>query len=308
VFTTAPYGLGRRRRLGRETGLGVTGSSLLVVDDDEEGLRAFTEGLQRMGFHVQPARSVEEARSVLAETPVELVLLAATVGGRSSLLFCAWLRQNHDLPILVTGTPGIGPDVVELLDAGADGYLSRPVREHEASARIRAVLRRPTPPSPGRLAVPTARSLVAGDIRVDAETRTVAVRGTTTRMPKKEFELLWLLMASAGHVVRRETLVERVWGKHLSRSAKTLDVHIGRVREKVEDDPTRPTRVVTVRGVGFRYEPVADPSDRAVIDLRDLATIDLRGAADLPTAFTGHPELAPSERLGATAVTNRGPR
>lgn len=240
----------------------MTGSSLLVVGDDEEALGALVECLLGLGHDVEVARSVDDARRRLVDRPAELVLLAATVGGGSTLPFCSWLRATLDVPLVVTGPPGTGTEVVEALEAGADGFLVRPFRPHEVGARIRALLRRSTrgaDPVPG----PDQRAVLErGDVRIDAGTRLVTVGGRSHHLPRKELELLWLLVASAGQVVRRERLVRLVWGTDLHRSAKTLDVHVGRLREKIEPDPSRPTRIVTIRSVGFRYEPVEEGSAR----------------------------------------------
>jgi two-component system response regulator RegX3 len=142
-------------------------------------------------------------------------------------------------------------DTVVGLEVGADDYVTKPYRLRELVARMRAVMRR----APGEDAGGgSGDALEVGDVWLDPARHEVGVRGETVNLPLKEFELLELLLENAGRVLTRETLIDRVWGPHYVGDTKTLDVHIKRLRAKVEDDPSRPTRITTIRGLGYRYE------------------------------------------------------
>ena len=142
-------------------------------------------------------------------------------------------------------------DTVVGLEVGADDYVTKPYRLRELVARMRAVLRRAPPAAD---AEGPGDAIVVGDVRLDPERHEVSVRGQLVTLPLKEFELLELLLANAGRVLTRETLIDRVWGSDYVGDTKTLDVHIKRLRSKVEDDPSNPSRIVTIRGLGYKYE------------------------------------------------------
>ncbi|MFM7225090.1 MAG: winged helix-turn-helix domain-containing protein, partial [Actinomycetota bacterium] len=144
------------------------------------------------------------------------------------------------------------------LEVGADDYIAKPFRLRELVARVRAALRR----APGESESDEVRPdvLEVGDVRVDTGRHEVTVRGALVALPLKEFELLEVLVTNAGRVLTRDVLIDRVWGADYFGDTKTLDVHVKRLRAKVEDDPTRPTRIVTVRGVGYRYESSSSTS------------------------------------------------
>src|SRR5204863_6178095 len=142
-------------------------------------------------------------------------------------------------------------DTVVGLEVGADDYVTKPYRLRELVARIRAVLRR-TPPE--FAAEPSGDAMLVGDVMLDPERHEVSIRGNSVRLPLKEFELLALLLENAGRVLTRDTLIDRVWGSDYVGDTKTLDVHIKRLRAKVEPEPSSPTRIVTIRGYGYKYE------------------------------------------------------
>ena len=145
-------------------------------------------------------------------------------------------------------------DTVVGLEVGADDYITKPYRMRELVARMRAVLRRAPGEATGALDDLDASTLVVGDVVLDPEQHKVLVRGAEVAMPLKEFELLHLLLANAGRVLPRETLIDRVWGTDYVGDTKTLDVHIKRLRTKIEDEPANPTRIVTIRGLGYKFE------------------------------------------------------
>ena len=173
---------------------------------------------------------------------------------------CRDLRARSRVPIIMVTARNSEIDAVVGLEVGADDYVTKPFRLRELIARVRAALRR-VPASdddePDRPEV-----LEVGDVRLDAGRHEVFVRGESVALPLKEFELLELLMANAGRVLTRDVLIDRIWGPNYFGDTKTLDVHIKRLRSKLEPDSARPTRIVTVRGVGYRYERAA-PADRA---------------------------------------------
>jgi two-component system response regulator RegX3 len=156
------------------------------------------------------------------------------------------------VPIIMVTARNAEIDAVVGLEVGADDYVTKPFRLRELVARVRAALRRV--PRPGAPATPTDEQIVIDDIRVDVARHEVIVRGDLVALPLKEFELLELLMANAGRVLTRDVLIDRIWGPNYFGDTKTLDVHVKRLRAKIEDDPSHPTRIVTVRGVGYRYE------------------------------------------------------
>jgi two-component system response regulator RegX3 len=158
------------------------------------------------------------------------------------------------VPIIMVTAKGSEVDTVVGLEVGADDYVTKPYRLRELVARMRAVLRRAEQRGEAPLEV-DGRAMTVGDVMLDADRHEVVVRGTSVNLPLKEFELLELLMANAGRVLTREVLIDRVWGSDYVGDTKTLDVHVKRLRSKVEDDPRQPRRIVTIRGLGYKYEP-----------------------------------------------------
>jgi two-component system, OmpR family, response regulator RegX3 len=169
----------------------------------------------------------------------------------SGIDVCRQLRARSRVPIVMVTAKSSEIDTVVGLEVGADDYVTKPYRIRELVARMRAVLRR-SPPGSER-AEPTD-VLEVGDVRLDPERHEVYVRGEAVSLPLKEFELLELLLENAGRVLTRETLIDRVWGPHYVGDTKTLDVHIKRLRAKVEEEPSAPRRITTVRGLGYKYE------------------------------------------------------
>jgi two-component system response regulator RegX3 len=226
-------------------------STVLVVEDEESFVEALTVGLKREGFIVHIARDGVQALEVFDLVSPDLVLLDVMLPRLSGIDVCRQLRKRTQVPIIMVTAKGAEIDTVVGLEVGADDYVTKPYRLRELVARMRAVLRRaPTDGTDGDV----EGVLEAGDVRLDAERHEVTIRGEPTPLPLKEFELLELLLANAGRVLTRDTLIDRVWGPDYVGDTKTLDVHIKRLRAKVEPDPGNPTRIVTIRGLGYKFE------------------------------------------------------
>ncbi|MGH9213077.1 MAG: response regulator [Acidimicrobiales bacterium] len=228
-------------------------ATVLLVEDEHSFVEALTVGLKREGFRVQVAHDGSEALDLFDAVRPDLVLLDVMLPKISGIDVCRELRRRSQVPIIMVTAKGSEIDTVVGLEVGADDYVTKPYRLRELVARMRAVLRRRASE-----ATLVNRSngdvLEVGDVRLDSERHEVEVRGTPVRLPLKEFELLEILLANAGRVLQRDTLIDRVWGADYVGDTKTLDVHIKRLRAKVEDDPSSPTRIVTIRGLGYKYD------------------------------------------------------
>ena len=231
-------------------------TSVLIVEDEDSFIDALTLGLTREGFRVSVARDGAEALDLFDDVAPDLVLLDVMLPKISGLDVCRELRSRSNVPIIMVTAKGAEIDTVVGLEVGADDYVTKPYRLRELVARIRAVLRRRSHDEGGNGTAPVAVDDVVevGDVRVDHERHEVVIRGDEVRLPLKEFELLTLLLENAGRVLTRETLIDRVWGADYVGDTKTLDVHIKRLRSKVEPLPASPTRIVTIRGLGYKYE------------------------------------------------------
>jgi two-component system response regulator RegX3 len=229
--------------------------TVFVVEDEESFIEALAIGLKREGFKVHVARDGAEALSMFDGVKPDIVLLDVMLPKLSGTDVCRELRKKSQVPIIMVSAKGSEIDTVVGLEVGADDYIVKPYRLRELVARIRAALRRSslTPTEIDEVGYGTVR---IGDISIDPEQHVVTVRGTVTKLPLKEFELLYVLIANAGRVMTRETLIDRVWGTDYYGDTKTLDVHIKRLRSKIEADPANPSQVVTIRGLGYKYEKV----------------------------------------------------
>ena len=229
--------------------------TVFVVEDEESFIEALEIGLKREGFKVHVARDGAEALSMFDGVKPDIVLLDVMLPKLSGTDVCRELRKKSQVPIIMVSAKGSEIDTVVGLEVGADDYIVKPYRLRELVARIRAALRRSslTPTEIDEVGYGTVR---IGDISIDPEQHVVTVRGTVTKLPLKEFELLYVLIANAGRVMTRETLIDRVWGTDYYGDTKTLDVHIKRLRSKIEADPANPRQVVTIRGLGYKYEKV----------------------------------------------------
>ena len=228
---------------------------ILVVDDEESYRDALSVALEREGFDVETASDGPEAIERFDASHPALVLLDVMLPRMSGVDVCRELRTRSQVPIIMVTARNAKIDAVVGLEVGADDYVTKPFRLRELVARVRAALRR-APRVDGEPGAPEEQ-IEIDDVRVDVARHEVQVRGTLVPLPLKEFELLELLMLNAGRVLTRDVLIDRIWGPNYYGDTKTLDVHVKRLRSKVEDDPTQPTRIVTVRGVGYRYERFA---------------------------------------------------
>ena len=234
---------------------------VFVVEDEDSFVEALEIGLGREGFAVVVARDGQEALDRFAEVRPDVVLLDVMLPRRSGVDVCREIRRHSTVPIIMVTAKSSEIDTVVGLEVGADDYVTKPYRLRELVARMRAVMRR-TPAS--GVADPTVEPggasgvIAVGDVVVDLERHEVTVRGQPLRLPLKEFELLTMLVRHAGRVLTREVLIERIWGMDYVGDTKTLDVHIKRLRAKVELEPGAPVRIVTVRGIGYKCMADAD--------------------------------------------------
>ena len=225
--------------------------TILLVEDEEAFVDALTVGLAREGFRVEVARDGAEALDRFDAVQPDLVLLDVMLPTLSGIDVCREIRKRSKVPIIMVTAKSSEIDTVVGLEVGADDYVTKPYRLRELVARMRAVLRRT--PAVDEAAVAAGEILVVDDVVVDTESHEVKVRGDLVNLPLKEFELLTLLMENTGRVLTRGTLIDRVWGSDYVGDTKTLDVHVKRLRGKIEDDPSNPTRIVTIRGLGYKY-------------------------------------------------------
>ena len=224
---------------------------ILIVEDEPGISEPLSSHLAREGFEPTIAPTIGAAREAFAATEPDVVLLDVMLPDGDGRDLCRELRASSDVPIILLTARGEDVDKIVGLELGADDYVVKPFSAGELVARIRAILRR------GRSRDAHA-ALEVGDVRLDPDARTVTRAGTEIALAAKEFDLLALLMANAGRVVRREDIMDEVWDEHWFGSTKTLDVHIAWLRKKLEDDPGDPRYITTIRGVGFRFTAPED--------------------------------------------------
>ena len=224
---------------------------VLVVEDEDSFSDALSYMLRREGYDAVVAVTGPDALAEFDRAGADIVLLDLMLPGLPGTEVCRALRSRSNVPIIMLTAKDSEIDKVVGLELGADDYVTKPYRLRELVARMRAVLRRV--PREDELQT-SGDVLEVGDVCLDPERHEVFVRGEEIALPLKEFEVLELLLDNAGRVLTRETLIDRVWGPHYVGDTKTLDVHIKRLRAKVEEDPSHPTRITTIRGLGYRYE------------------------------------------------------
>jgi two-component system, OmpR family, response regulator RegX3 len=227
---------------------------VLVVEDEASFVEALTIGLRREGFEVVVAVDGFEALEMFDEVSPDIVLLDVMLPKISGVDVCRQLRKRTQVPIIMVTAKGAEIDTVVGLEVGADDYVTKPYRLRELVARMRAVLRRSELNGVTPNVALTPGTIEIGEVRLDPEEHRVQLNGADVNLPLKEFELLHILLANAGRVLPRETLIDRVWGNDYVGDTKTLDVHVKRLRAKIEPDPSVPTRIVTIRGLGYKYE------------------------------------------------------
>lgn len=226
---------------------------VLLVEDEPSFVEALQIGLAREGFDVVIARDGEEALTVFANSSPDLILLDVMLPKMSGIDVCREIRKTSQVPIIMVTAKSEEIDTVVGLEVGADDYVTKPYRIRELVARMRAALRR-TSDATGEIEIVPSSVVEVDSVVIDPDQHIVTVDSVELSMPLKEFELLYLLALNAGRVLTRETLIDRVWGSDYVGDTKTLDVHIKRIRAKVEKDPANPKRIVTIRGLGYKFE------------------------------------------------------
>jgi DNA-binding response OmpR family regulator len=221
--------------------------TVLVVDDEPIVREVVVRYLERDGFRTLEAGDGVRARELLAETTPSLVVLDVMLPGIDGLELCRWIRNRSELPVIMLTARGEEADRIVGLELGADDYVTKPFSPRELAARVRSVLRRTGPPRTA------PASLELGDLTIDASTRDVTKGGRLLRLTMKEFDLLWFLASHPRKVFSRDQLMDRVWGYEAALDTGTVTVHVRRLREKIEDDPSRPRHLETVWGVGYRF-------------------------------------------------------
>ncbi|HYO36654.1 MAG TPA: response regulator transcription factor [Geodermatophilus sp.] len=222
---------------------------VLVVEDEESFSDALSYMLGREGFEAVVAATGPDALAEFDRAGADIVLLDLMLPGLPGTEVCRALRSRSNVPIIMLTAKDSEVDKVVGLELGADDYVTKPYSARELVARIRAVLRRR-----GDVEAPGDGALEAGPVRMDVERHVVAVDGEPVSLPLKEFDLLELLLRNAGRVLTRGQLIDRVWGSDYVGDTKTLDVHVKRLRAKIEPDPANPKHLVTVRGLGYKFE------------------------------------------------------
>jgi DNA-binding response OmpR family regulator len=222
-------------------------ATVLVVDDEPIVRDVVTRYLERDGHDVSTAASGDEAQAKIAGEGPDLVLLDIMLPGETDgLALCRWIRSTSDLPVILVTARGDEADRIVGLELGADDYVTKPFSPRELATRVKTVLRRARPSQ-----VPRAR-LEVGSLALDATRHEVLNAGRPVQLTAKEFELLWFLASNANHVFSRDQLMHGVWGYSSALDTGTVTVHVRRLREKLEDDPSNPRLLETVWGVGYR--------------------------------------------------------
>jgi DNA-binding response OmpR family regulator len=224
-------------------------TTILVVDDEPIVREVVVRYLERDGFDTLEAADGDSARELLLATRPDLVVLDVMLPGTDGLELCRWIRGRSELPVILLTARGDESDRIVGLELGADDYVTKPFSPRELAARVRSVLRRtrPVDMSDERLAF--------GDVELDAASREVRRAGEPLRLTAKEFDLLWFLARHPGRVFSRDQLMNSVWGYASALDTGTVTVHIRRLREKIEADPSRPRHLQTMWGVGYRLVP-----------------------------------------------------
>ena len=222
----------------------------VLVVEDEQGLREpLVYLLKKEGYEVIEAADGPIALEIFAEQGADIILLDLMLPGMNGDKVCKVIRQTSNVPIIMVTAKDSEIDKVLGLEIGADDYVTKPYSTRELLARMNAVLRRQVSP-----ALAVGNIIEAGSVRMDTERHSVTVAGQKVALPLKEFELLEFLLENVNRVLTRGQIIDRVWGSNYFGDTKTLDVHIKRIRSKIEEDPARPVHLVTVRGLGYKFE------------------------------------------------------
>jgi two-component system response regulator RegX3 len=221
---------------------------VLVVEDEESYSDALSYMLRKEGFEVAIAATGPDALAEFDRAGADIVLLDLMLPGMSGTEVCRQIRQTSNVPVIMVSAKDDEVDKVVGLELGADDYVTKPYSPRELVARIRAVLRRGTEPDLAPM------TLEAGPVRMDTERHVVTIDGADVRLPLKEFELLEMFLRNPGRVLTRGQLIDRVWGSDYVGDTKTLDVHVKRLRAKIEPSPAEPVFLTTVRGLGYKLD------------------------------------------------------
>jgi two-component system response regulator RegX3 len=224
-------------------------AKVLVVEDEQSLREALVFFLEKEGHEVSVAVDGEEAIRVFENSGADIILLDLMLPKIDGNQVCKQIRQSSNVPIIMLTAKDSEIDKIVGLEIGADDYITKPYSTRELLARIKAVLRRQVEPP-----VNVGSVLIAGELRLDSDRHVVSLSGNPLTLPLKEFELLELLMENVNRVLTRGQIIDRVWGSNYFGDTKTLDVHIKRLRSKVEEDPARPKYIQTVRGLGYKLE------------------------------------------------------
>ena len=225
--------------------------TVLVIEDEENLRDTIRHNLEREGFDVRTAADGEVGLEAALSYRPDVVMLDLMLPQLDGLEVCRALRRRSNVPILMLTAKGEEIDKVVGLELGADDYVTKPVGMRELMARVRALLRRPHEASPGPRSAEVLRS---GDLEVDRAAHVVRKAGAVIEVRPREFDLLALLLANPGRAYTREQILSSLWGHNYVGDERTVDVHVRWLREKIEDDPAQPTRIVTLRGVGYRFD------------------------------------------------------
>jgi two-component system response regulator RegX3 len=224
-------------------------NNILLVEDEASLSEPLAFLLEKEGYSVSIAEDGRRAVELFTQGDFSLVLLDLMLPELSGVEVCRAIRSMSQVPIIMLTAKDSEVDIVVGLELGADDYVTKPYSSRELLARIKAVLRRHVPSDEGDDAL-----LKSGHLMLDADRHTLTVNGTMTAIPLKEFELLEYLMRNAGRVLTRGQIIDRIWGSDYFGDTKTLDVHIKRIRSRIEVDPANPELILTVRGLGYRFE------------------------------------------------------
>ncbi|CAB4567172.1 MAG: response regulator [Actinobacteria bacterium] len=224
-------------------------TKVLVVEDEESFSEAISFMLRKEGFEVAVAADGNAALVEFDKGGADIVLLDLMLPGLSGTEVCREIRKRSKVPVIMVTAKDSEIDKVVGLELGADDYVTKPFSSRELIARIKAVLRRA-----GEVIEDQSDVIEIGPIRIDVERHAVSVLGEQVKLPLKEFDLLLMLMRNAGRVLTRGQLIDRIWGSDYVGDTKTLDVHVKRIRAKIETDPANPAHLLTVRGLGYKFE------------------------------------------------------
>jgi DNA-binding response OmpR family regulator len=231
----------------------VAEGTVLVIEDEENLQEALKYNLEREGYDVLTASDGERGLGMAREQQPDLVILDIMLPQIDGLEVCRILRREHDTPIIMLTAKGEEVDRVVGLELGADDYITKPFSMRELLARLRSVLRR-TRNHAHADAPPSSEVLTSGDLEVNLASHTVTLGGAELDMKPREFDLLALLVANKGRAFTRDQILERLWGQDYIGDTRTVDVHIRWIRQKIEAGPGSPNRIVTIRGVGYRFQ------------------------------------------------------